>query len=132
MGTVEAEILSWVGTPWRPRGQDRSGVDCAGLVEAYRASVGLPIPDPVTYYSIPCDLGRVRLSLARVARPVLWPRPGDVVVMRFGRTGHLGLACGRLVVHACRSAGMVVVDPWESIQGGGRVDCVYRIGGPNG
>jgi cell wall-associated NlpC family hydrolase len=131
VGTLETEILSWVGTPWRARGRGRGGVDCAGLVESFRASLGLPRTDPVAY-TIPCDFGHVRASVARVGRPVLRVSDGDVVVIRFGRTGHLGLACGDQIVHACRRAGKVIAEPWDAIAGGGRVDSVYRMGGPNG
>lgn len=41
---IVSEALNWVGTPYKRRGKDRSGIDCSQLVVAiYRSVLGLSL-----------------------------------------------------------------------------------------
>lgn len=42
---LEMYFNDWAGTPYRPGGSDRRGIDCSGFVQqAYAALFGIPLP----------------------------------------------------------------------------------------
>lgn len=42
---LDTYFNDWVGTPYRPGGWDRRGIDCSGFVQqAYAALFGIPLP----------------------------------------------------------------------------------------
>jgi cell wall-associated NlpC family hydrolase len=99
---VEA-ALTFEGVPFKHRGRDRSGVDCAGLVWCAYAEAGVVMPDLKRYGREPHRDGMMRVCREALGEP-LWegsfgqvvPRAllqaGDVVVIRFDvQPHHMGI-----------------------------------------
>ena len=119
---VVAEARRWIGTPYHPCADVRgAGVDCGMLIVRVFVDTGLVAPfDPRPY---PSDwhlhrseeryLGFVFDRCHEVAEP----RPGDVVVFRYGRCfahgGILTRADPLTLVHAFSPAGAVIEEPLE-------------------
>lgn len=87
---ILAEARSWLGTPFHHRARIKgSGVDCAQLVIAVYAAVGL-IEDfqPDNYppdWHLHRSAERFLAYVVDRARQVEQPQPGDLVLMQFGR-----------------------------------------------
>lgn len=96
-------VEDYIGLPWLPRGRDRSGVDCWGLVRlvyAERLGIVLPLFDTVG----PSEPMAVARTVRRESAGTEWQeiaasaaRTFDFVVMR---AGHIGLvAPRRMILH---------------------------------
>lgn len=102
---VVSEAFSWLGVPYKWGGEDRSGVDCSGLVrQVYmRASGGL------AYYK-----DRTAAGIKERSYPVYPPKAGDVVLFRNKATGkwdHVGIYLWNgYFIHASSRAGKVILD----------------------
>jgi len=90
----------WAGTPYRYGGQDRSGVDCSGLIQRIYADLdGASLP-------------RTTEQLARIGQQV--PRhqlqPADLVFFKTGwKQRHAGIYIGNgEFIHASASRGVVI------------------------
>lgn len=91
------------GVPFKHRGRDRRGVDCAGLVWCAYAEAGVVMPDLSRYGREPHRDGMMRVCREALGAPVwegavgqIVPRallqPGDVVVIRFDiQPHHMGI-----------------------------------------
>lgn len=114
---VVAEALSWVGTRFHHcAGVKGAGVDCANLVKAVYVHAGVVEDFELEPYSPQWfqhrDEPRFLITLARHARQVETPAPGDVAMLRFGRhAAHGAIVVGsRAIVHAYLPQGRVTTD----------------------
>lgn len=97
---ILAEAKSWIGTPYRYRGNTRRGVDCSGLVSNVFESIGKKLPRTAQQmYSIGTFVSTQQL------------RPGDVVFFKNtagkGIT-HVGIYTGSFrFIHSSTSRGVI-------------------------
>lgn len=99
----------WLGTPWHHMARVRgAGVDCAQLLMATYSDAGLITPfqhDPYPPdWMLHRDEERLLGIVQQYADEVDVPRPGDIVLFRFGRCfAHGGIVVEwPLVIHAYR------------------------------
>lgn len=86
---------NYLGTPFKHRGRDARGLDCAGLVWRAYADAGLVMPDLRRYGREPHRDGMMKVAQEALGDPV-WRgigmpeivTPGDVLVMRFVKEPH--------------------------------------------
>ena len=96
---MQAEINSWMGTPYVYGGNSKSGVDCSAFTQAVFRSVGIEIPRRASRQSIAAD---------DVSLPNL--EYGDLVFFNTSGSGisHCGIYLGNgEFVHASSSRGVV-------------------------
>jgi cell wall-associated NlpC family hydrolase len=120
MTALVVAARKFLGVPWRHLGRTRAGVDCIGLVLLAAREIGHDLPDPAPYERKPQG-ARLVDGLARHARRVADPLPGDVLVFRTGLFGgHVGIATshrtygGAGVLHAYATHRHVVEQPLEA------------------
>ena len=113
---VIAEARSWLRTPWHHMGRVKgAGVDCATLLaEVYHAAGLVPEIEPEEYpmdHMMHRDEERLVAWIEKYAARTEAPRPGDVVVYRFGRTfSHGGIVIDDAhLLHAYREERAVVI-----------------------
>lgn len=116
---LKKEINSWLGTPYKYGGVNKSGVDCSGLVNAIFLEV----------YEI--KLPRTSRSIYTACKPVKIKdlREGDLVFFDYNGKGisHVGIYLSdSKYVHASASKGVVISDlnnefTKKKIVGAGRV-----------
>lgn len=122
----------YLGVPFRHRGRNSLGLDCAGLIWLAYADLGTVLPDVRIYGREPHRNGLVDAVERALGSAIIGdPRPGDVLLMRFDRDPHhLGIVGdyihgGLSLVHAYGTAGKVVEhrldDLWR-----GRIVAIYR------
>lgn len=117
----------YVGAPFCHQGRNpQSGLDCVGLIVCVAHRLGLSDFDRADYKKIPG-----RRAISRYAdfggykiRPLADMRPGDIVLLRFGRFLEHGAiltdrGAGRFgLIHACEKYGRVVEhglsDDWRA------------------
>jgi len=102
---VIAEARSWVGTPFRHCSAVKgAGCDCAMLlVSSFVASGLVPPFDPRPYptaWHLHQDEEKFLGWIAKYAGEVKTPKPGDIVLYKFGR---------------CYSHGAIMVSPTEIV-----------------
>ncbi len=105
-----AQARTWIGTPFRHQGRAKNvGVDCAGVLLGAAWELGLPIEDFPRYSHEP-DPAVLREYLASQLAPVSPPAPGDVLLMKFGKSPptHLALRTDIGLLHAYAPARKVV------------------------
>jgi NlpC/P60 family putative phage cell wall peptidase len=116
---VVAAARSWIGTPYHHAADVKgAGVDCAMLLVRVYCDLGLVEPfDPRPYtrdWMLHRDDERFLGFLLARAREVSDPRPGDVILFRFGRCfSHGGIVAWRdplTIVHAFAPAQVVLED----------------------
>lgn len=96
---VIAEARRWIGTPYHHQARVLgAGVDCATLLcEVYEAAGCIPHVDPTPYpadWHFHRDAERYLGWLNQYAREVDEPKPGDVIVWKFGRCfSHAAILC---------------------------------------
>lgn len=113
---VIAEALTWVGTPFRHCADVKGGgVDCAMLLRrTFIDALGMDIADPRPYpprWHLYQDGERFLAGILAHAKEVETPRPGDVLIYRFGRCfSHGALFLGdRKIVHAYWKNGKALI-----------------------
>lgn len=118
---VVAEARTWRGTPYHHHGRIRGvGVDCAQILAAVYAEVGIVQPLDLGNYSTQWHLHRGEETYlqwlqdvgAREVQTPAHPQPGDVGVWRFGRTySHGGIVidggADPLILHAYIGLGVI-------------------------
>lgn len=127
---------SYIGTPFKHRGRDASGLDCAGLIVRSLQDLGYDPFQKLVYGREPHKDGLRETVETNMGAPIEGgihvAKPGDFVLMKFSREPH-HLAIigdhpmgGLTVVHSYGDVGKVVehiIDPvWKS-----RVISVYRF-----
>lgn len=98
---VIAEAHRWLNTPYHHQGRILGeGVDCATLLcEVYEAAGVIPHVDPTPYpgdwhQHVKDGSERYLGWLSKYGREVDEPRPGDVIVWKFGRCfSHAAILC---------------------------------------
>lgn len=88
---VLAEARSWLRTPYHHAAKIKGvGVDCATLLIAVYASVGLIEPIDPGYYppdwALHKDEERYLGWVEKVAKPIETPQPADIALWQFGRS----------------------------------------------
>ena len=102
---VVAEARTYIGTPYRFGGNNKSGIDCSGLI--YNC-----------YKKISVDLPRTAKAQSKVGRKKGWEnvRPGDLVYFKFKKKGEKWYHSGMITyaekgtikfIHASTSRGVV-------------------------
>lgn len=114
---IVAEALSWVRTPWHHMARVKgAGVDCAQILCAVYAAVGLVPEIDIGYYPsdwhIHQDTPRFLKMLSGFGDPIPGPPlPGDVAMFNFGRhAAHGAIVIGwPRIVHAYLEERAVVI-----------------------
>jgi cell wall-associated NlpC family hydrolase len=130
-------IPSWaseyVGIPWVPKGRDRSGLDCWGLLRLVMAErYGVPLPaftdaDPAEREEIAALLiGNIPKTGWTLIDPPA--REGDGVVFRLlGGPWHVGVALdAETFLHASEGVGSVAMERFDSYRWARRIWGIYR------
>jgi cell wall-associated NlpC family hydrolase len=114
---VVAAARAWIGTPYHNCADIRGvGVDCGMLLVRVFVDTGLcepfdPRPYPIDWHLHRGDERYLGFVFDR-SREVTEPQPGDVIVLRYGRSyAHGGIvtkARPRTIVHAFHPARMVL------------------------
>ncbi len=114
---IAAEARTYLDTPFRHAGRDRSGLDCGGLLAVVWWGVGLQAQDfpPYSKQEAPALLVA---GIERYCRRIEeLPEPGDVLLVRIkGLPMHCGIYLGgNQLIHASDSPGVerVVVRRFE-------------------
>lgn len=125
MSAIVTQARSYLGTPFRHRGRDRRGLDCAGLVWRVYADLGHVLPDVRRYGREPHRDGLMDAMRAAFGAPVWEGRQlaarsvlavGDVVVLRFlVQPHHIA------IVTDDRHHGLGLIHAFSPPGGGGRV-----------
>lgn len=111
--------LGWCRTPYHHEGKVKgAGVDCLNLIYVAYLEAGLVEPIRFPHYSTQWHLNRgdetFLEGLMQWAKEVDTPKPGDVVLYKWGRTfshgGLIGEAGWPQIIHASAEAGFVLVD----------------------
>lgn len=121
--TLVESARSFVGVPFKHRGRNRKGLDCAGLVWCAYDQLGVKHPDLSRYGREPHANGMMRVVLEALGAPVWQGKVGsfiaraqlavgDVLVMRFDQEPHhMGIVgtdhlYGLSLIHADGSPGV--------------------------
>lgn len=110
----------YLGTPFKHRGRDARGLDCAGLVWRAFFDAGLTMPDLARYGREPNRQGRMMAVVREALGVPVWEgkgarsviQPGDVLVMRFEvEPHHMAIAApdamyGMGMIHADGTPGV--------------------------
>jgi lipoprotein Spr len=95
---IVSEAFSWLGTPYRYGGDDRSGIDCSGLVAQVYSAIGINVPRTSrTQYE----------NSERVKTDNL--QQGDLIFFSNGAiVNHVGIYIGNgEMIHASSSRGVI-------------------------
>ena len=121
---------SYVRVPYRHRGRNRLGLDCAGLVWRAFADIGIELDDQRA--NSPQPDGRLRDAVVERMGEPFWAKgdalellaPGDIVLMRWHQhPNHVAMVAdyplgGLGLIHSYAGVGEVVehrlADPWVS------------------
>jgi len=124
------DLSPYVGIPFVPRGRDREGLDCYGLVWlVFRDEMGIVLPR----YEGACELGRAPDEIgSRIAEnlgdwtevPATELRPMDVVFVRSFGFNHVGIYLGGSKMIHMSKGGVVVEDLRRP--GKGRIEACFR------
>ncbi|WP_399677125.1 C40 family peptidase [Xenophilus sp.] len=107
---IVASARKAIGTKWVHQGRSEDGLDCAGLVIKIGNELGLldwDIKDYERKASMSAMLDICREHLTEIPRVAL--QPGDLVVLRFKDTNHIGIIGdyphgGLSIIHAQATA----------------------------
>lgn len=128
------EIIAWarecVGTPFHHQGRIVGrGIDCAGVIVHVAERAGIQHDSPTNYSRQPHGgmLESILDTQPGLIRVTGEPQPGDVLLMRFGRTAqHLGIFTGTGLIHAYQKVNKCVEhdldDQWQR-----RIVRIYRF-----
>lgn len=131
---IVAEAMTWLRTPFHHEARvKRAGVDCANLLIATYAAVGL-VPDvkPAHY---PADFmfhqkeEKFLSYLLQYARPVEDGKAGDIAMFRFGKSASHGSLVLEwpTIIHAYMPEGAVVLSDATKGKLSGRFAGFYRL-----
>lgn len=84
-------------TPFRHRGRDKHGLDCAGLIVIAYKDCGVDIHDSTHYGREPANDGLVQHAIKAFGYPIAFApvkaedmQPGDVILRRYVKEAHHG------------------------------------------
>jgi cell wall-associated NlpC family hydrolase len=127
---IVAEARSWIGVPFKLRGDSRTGIDCAQLI----AQIGRKIlrwpEDPIFYKAL--STREAFAGVRRYARRVRQSDagPGDVVQMSFaGRAIHFGILTDEGIIHAAARGNRQVKEVRQTTMLVNRIVAYYRLRG---
>lgn len=128
------EAKSWLRTPYHHEGNVKgAGVDCAMLlIEVYAAAGVCAWFDPRPYprqWMLHRSEEQYLQQVLGIAQEVDEPEPGDIVLMRYGRTlSHSAIVIeGTSVIHAYAGDGFVTWGDLEQLPFAGRELRFFRI-----
>jgi len=114
---IVAEARTWLGTPYHHQGKVKGvGVDCAMiLVDVYRQVGLIPEIDPRPYppdWHLHRDEERYLGWVQQYGKEVETPKPGDVVLFKFGRClSHGGIVVDwPVIIHSYYGIGVIYED----------------------
>lgn len=93
MNAVVLEARKYLGVKWRHQGRSEEGMDCAGFVAKVATDLDLLHESiPEDYQRHATDEGMVNFCRQQMIEVNLSEaKPGDVAVMKFGATRHVGI-----------------------------------------
>lgn len=110
---VIAEAHTWINTPYHTGGRIKGvGVDCATILcEVYEAVGVVPHVDPGVYapdWHLHRSDEQYLGWLAKYGREVAEPKPGDVIIWKFGRCfSHGAILCDNgYIIHSYLNQGV--------------------------
>lgn len=140
MNALVQQARTYLGTPYRHRGRNRRGIDCAGLPWCCYADLGHVLPDVKVYGREPHRDGLMAGLIHALGDPV-WRgrkpsrdllRVGDVVVSAFvAEPHHLAIVgddrlYGLSLIHSDGSAAKKVVEHGLSDYHLGQIVAIFR------
>lgn len=108
---VVAEARKLLGTPYHHQGRVLGhGVDCYGVIEMVARSLGIDVPNGITYSRIPDELELIRnMDQYAIQVPVSEAGVGDIVLIPFlHKIRHMAILTDMGILHAYEPRGMVV------------------------
>lgn len=133
---IVATGRNWIGTPWHHQARVKgAGVDCANLLIAVYAEVGLIEPFTPEHYPpdwhLHRDDPRFLGQLLQFCVPTTTPQLGDIAMFRFARAAAHGgiLVSDDLVLHAWRDEGRVTITELSNAGLADRLAGFYRWSG---
>jgi cell wall-associated NlpC family hydrolase len=106
---IVAAARSYLGVRFHHQGRNRAGLDCAGLVVCVARDVGISTAADITGYSRTFGGAVMKAALDADLLPVVFYRPGDVLLMRFdGEIKHMAIVSDKGIIHAYLAARRVV------------------------
>ncbi len=107
-----ASARAMKGAEWRHAARKDWAVDCIGLVALSLAKAGRPVKDKKVYGREAWGDHLLEACRAEFGEPVQGPCAGDVVLIRWGNTAHMGILAnhpdgGVSIIHAHNIHGVV-------------------------
>lgn len=134
---VALEVRTWIGTPFHHAARIRgAGVDCAQLLIAVYAGLGLVDEPTVPFYPPNWFLHHgtelMRDIVAQFCVPVETPDVGDIALFRFGRSAsHAGIIVALepelLFVHSFVASGVKIESLEEHSAARARLDSYWTL-----
>lgn len=124
---VVSTARSYIDVPYKYRGRDHKGVDCAGLLYVAFKVLNSKLRDFIDYPPHPTPPNVFSLITQYANRiPKELAAPADIVLLRFAsRSAHFGILTDTGVIHACDELRKVVEHSIPT-RGIGRVSAYYR------
>jgi cell wall-associated NlpC family hydrolase len=134
---IVAEARAWLGTPYRPRGRSRTGLDCLGLLVMIGRRFEVPHEDQFDYSNWPRSDLLIIKTLGKHLVGVIPPAPAPGLVGCFASHGRLPHHTGVFsrqhgalhLIHACIHPPHLVEDAWASAQQDMRLIGVFAFPG---
>lgn len=109
MSEVVQAARAFLGAPYHHQGRSAYGMDCAGLIVAAYAALGITLIDLPAYGREPWRDGLRRCVEDNFQRADREVEPGDILLLRVRREPqHLAIVTDRGMIHSYASVGKVV------------------------
>jgi cell wall-associated NlpC family hydrolase len=130
---VSAWSNGYIGIPWKPRGRDRDGCDCWGLIRlVYGEELNLSLPSYADDYAVTDDRGSVAALFADGKTGLAWSETKvaeafDLALFRVGGFDtHVGIVVSaELMLHVDRR-GPSRLERWEAAPWVDRLTSFWR------
>lgn len=108
---IVEEARKWLGTPYHHQGRVLGhGVDCYGVIEMVGRTLGVPIPQGITYSRIPNEeelIGYMDGYAQRI--PLESAAMGDIIILPFKfKMRHMAILTDKGMLHAYEPEGRVI------------------------
>lgn len=124
----------YIGMPFEPKGRDRGGADCWGLVWLICADHGIGIPSYADLYDAPLDRRQIAALVALECEG--WqqvfdtPRPLDVITLRvMGQPWHVGVVVRPVVMLHILESIEACLERYDGMVWRDRVEGFFRYAG---